>query len=73
MEFKDFPMLSADVLALSTDESVDALQDGQAIFLQRYQDDWLAVQGMYASASAVPRPMPKYLAFWPCVIRPAGC
>ncbi|HCE6939701.1 TPA: hypothetical protein NHR00_006435, partial [Pseudomonas aeruginosa] len=38
-------MLSADVLALSTDESVDALQDGQAIFLQRYQDDWLAVQG----------------------------
>ncbi|MEQ6699198.1 hypothetical protein V4W74_24080, partial [Pseudomonas aeruginosa] len=45
MEFKDFPMLSADVLALSTDESVDALQDGQAIFLQRYQDDWLAVQG----------------------------
>ncbi|MFG9451420.1 hypothetical protein ACEP2X_29465, partial [Pseudomonas aeruginosa] len=45
MEFKDFPMLSADVLALSTDEYVDALQDGQAIFLQRYQDDWLAVQG----------------------------
>lgn len=45
MEFKDFPMLSEDVLTLSTDESIDALQAGQAILLQSYQDEWLAAQG----------------------------
>ena len=45
MEFKDFPMLSADVLALKSDESVDGFQAGQAIQLLAYQDDWLAVQG----------------------------
>lgn len=38
-------MLSEDVLVLSTDERIDALQAGQAIFLQDYQDEWLAVQG----------------------------
>lgn len=45
MELKDFPMLSEDVLALSTDEHIDGFQAGQAIFLQSYQDEWLAVQG----------------------------
>ncbi|MGV8863185.1 MAG: DEAD/DEAH box helicase [Pseudomonas sp.] len=45
MEFKDFPILSEDVLALSTDERIDTLQAGQAIFLQSYQDEWLAAQG----------------------------
>ena len=45
MELKDFPMLSEDVLALSTDERIDGFQAGQAIFLQGYQDEWLAVQG----------------------------
>ncbi|HCF7180077.1 TPA: hypothetical protein NIJ36_000022 [Pseudomonas aeruginosa] len=45
MELKDFPMLSEDVLALSTDERIDAFLAGQAIFLQSYQDEWLAVQG----------------------------
>ncbi len=45
MEFKDFPMLSEDVLVLSTDERIDGFQSGQAIFLQSYQDEWLAVQG----------------------------
>lgn len=45
MEFKDFPMLSEDVLTLSTDERIDTLQAGQAIFLQSYQDEWLAAQG----------------------------
>ncbi|NMX89812.1 MULTISPECIES: AAA domain-containing protein [unclassified Pseudomonas] len=45
MEFKDFPMLSVDVLVLSTDERIDDFQAGQAIFLQNYQDEWLAVQG----------------------------
>jgi len=45
MELKDFPMLSEDVLALSTDEPIDGFQTGRAIFLQNYQDEWLAVQG----------------------------
>lgn len=45
MEFKDFPMLSEDVLTLSTDERIDTLQAGQAIFLQSYQDEWLVAQG----------------------------
>lgn len=45
MEFKDFPMLSEDVLVLSTDERIDGLQAGQAILIQAYQDEWLAVQG----------------------------
>jgi hypothetical protein len=45
MELKDFPMLSEDVLALSTDERIDGFRAGQAIFLQSYQDEWLAVQG----------------------------
>ena len=45
MEFKDFPMLSADVLVLKSDEPLDAFQTGQAIQLLAYQDDWLAVQG----------------------------
>lgn len=45
MEFKDFPMLSEDVLTFSTDESIDTLQAGQAILLQSYQGEWLAVQG----------------------------
>ncbi|HGP0213828.1 TPA: DEAD/DEAH box helicase [Pseudomonas aeruginosa] len=45
MELKDFPMLSEDVLALSTDERIDGFLAGQAIFLQSYQDEWLAVQG----------------------------
>ncbi|MGM1051032.1 MAG: DEAD/DEAH box helicase [Pseudomonadota bacterium] len=44
MEFKDFPMLSMDLLALSTDESIDSFKAGQAIYLQAYQDEWLAVQ-----------------------------
>lgn len=44
MEFKDFPMLSEDVLALSADESTDGFQVGRAIYLQPYQDEWLAVQ-----------------------------
>ncbi|WP_178081690.1 DEAD/DEAH box helicase [Pseudomonas sp. FFUP_PS_473] len=44
MELKDFPMLSEDVLALSTDERIDGFLAGQAIFLQSYQDDWLVVQ-----------------------------
>lgn len=44
MEIKDFPMMSADVLVLATQENIDALQPGQAIFLQSYQDQWLAVQ-----------------------------
>ncbi|MDV6623221.1 hypothetical protein FA514_25735, partial [Pseudomonas aeruginosa] len=38
-------MLSEDVLALSTDERIDGFLAGQAIFLQSYQDEWLAVQG----------------------------
>lgn len=45
MELKDFPMLSEDVLALSTEERIDGFLAGQAIFLQSYQDEWLAVQG----------------------------
>lgn len=45
MEFKDFPMLSEDVLTLSKDERTDGFQTGQAIFLLAYQDEWLAVQG----------------------------
>lgn len=45
MEFKDFPMLSEDVLTLSTDERIDTLQAGQAIFLQSYHDEWLVAQG----------------------------
>jgi len=45
MELKDFPFLSEDVLALSTDESIDGFMAGQAIFLQSYQDEWLAIQG----------------------------
>lgn len=45
MELKDFPMLSEDVLALTTDERIDGFQTGQAIFLQSYQDEWLVVQG----------------------------
>lgn len=45
MELKDFPMLSEDVLALFTDERIDGFLVGQAIFLQSYQDEWLAVQG----------------------------
>ncbi|MBW8455861.1 MAG: AAA family ATPase [Pseudomonas sp.] len=45
MELKDFPMLSEDVLVLSTDERIDRFQIGQAIFIQAYQDEWLAVQG----------------------------
>ena len=45
MEFKDFPILSADVLVLKSDEPLDAFQTGQAIQLLAYQDDWLAVQG----------------------------
>ena len=45
MELKDFPMLSEDVLILSTDERIDRFQIGQAIFIQAYQDEWLAVQG----------------------------
>ncbi|MCY1265471.1 putative DNA helicase [compost metagenome] len=45
MELKDFPMLSEDVLALSTDERIDGFLAGQAISLQSYQDEWLAVQG----------------------------
>src|SRR5690606_32850977 len=45
MEFKDFPMLSADVLVLKSDESVDGFQAGQAIQLLAYQDVWLAGQG----------------------------
>lgn len=44
MEFKDFPMLSADVLALKSSESLDGFKAGQAIQLLPYQDDWLAVQ-----------------------------
>ncbi|OXT66102.1 hypothetical protein CF344_17870 [Pseudomonas aeruginosa] len=38
-------MLSEDVLALFTDERIDGFLVGQAIFLQSYQDEWLAVQG----------------------------
>ncbi len=45
MEFKDFPLLSADVLALSTDEHIDGFQTGQMIFFQNYHDEWLAIQG----------------------------
>ncbi|WP_204376900.1 hypothetical protein [Aquitalea pelogenes] len=45
MELKDFPMLSEDVLALSSDEPIDGFLAGQAIFLQSYQDEWLATQG----------------------------
>ena len=45
MEFKDFPLLSEDVLALFTDEQIDGFQAGQVIFLQSYQDEWLAIQG----------------------------
>ncbi len=45
MELKEFPMLSEDVLVLSTDERIDSFQAGKAIFLQTYQDEWLAVQG----------------------------
>lgn len=45
MEFKDFPLLSEDVLALSTDEHINGFQAGQAILLQSYQDEWLAIQG----------------------------
>ncbi|MBX9756545.1 MAG: AAA family ATPase [Pseudomonadaceae bacterium] len=45
MDLKDFPMLSEDVLSLSTDEGIDGFQTGRAIFLQAYQDEWLAVQG----------------------------
>ena len=45
MEFKDFPLLSEDVLALSSDELIDGFQAGQVIFLQSYQDEWLAIQG----------------------------
>ena len=44
MELKDFPMLSEDVLKLSTDEPIDGFDLRQAIFLQSYQDEWLAVQ-----------------------------
>ena len=44
MEFKDFPMLSIDVLSLRTDEATDGLKTGQAISLQPFQDEWLAVQ-----------------------------
>lgn len=44
MEFKDFPMLSADVLVLKSDESLDGFKAGQGIQLLAYQDDWLAVQ-----------------------------
>ncbi|MBF7728604.1 DEAD/DEAH box helicase [Pseudomonas sp. N040] len=45
MELKEFPMLSVDVLALSTKESIDGFLTGQPISLQSYQDEWLAVQG----------------------------
>lgn len=45
MEFKDFPMLSEDVLVLSADERIDELQAGQAILIQSYQEEWLVVQG----------------------------
>lgn len=44
MEIKDFPMMSADVLVLTTQDSTNALLHGQAIFLQSYQDQWLATQ-----------------------------
>lgn len=45
MELKNFPMLSEDLLALSTDERIDGFQAGQSIFIQTYQDEWMAVQG----------------------------
>jgi hypothetical protein len=45
MELKNFPMLSEDLLALSTDEPIDGFQAGQSIFIQTYQDEWMAVQG----------------------------
>ncbi|MCL5042056.1 MAG: AAA domain-containing protein [Gammaproteobacteria bacterium] len=44
MDFKHFPLLSEDVLVLSSDESTDGFQVGQAMLLQAYQDEWLAVQ-----------------------------
>lgn len=44
MEFKDFPRLSENVLILKTNEHTDGFQVGQAIDLQFYQDEWLAVQ-----------------------------
>lgn len=44
MEFKDFPRLSENVLILKTDEPTDGFQVGQAIDIQSYQDEWLAVQ-----------------------------
>lgn len=45
MELKDFPLFSEDLLALTTDEGIDAFRDGQAITIQPYQDMWMVAQG----------------------------
>ncbi|CBJ80612.1 hypothetical protein XBJ2_730003 [Xenorhabdus bovienii str. Jollieti] len=45
MNINDFPMMSEDILVLSTDESTDGFEAEQAIFIRPDEQKWLAVQG----------------------------
>lgn len=45
MNLQEFPLFCADVLSLSTTEETQSLRVNEAITVQRYQDDWLVVQG----------------------------
>jgi len=45
MNLQEFPLFCADVLSLSTNEETQSLRVNEAITVQRYQDDWLVVQG----------------------------
>lgn len=45
MNIQEFPLFCADVLSLSTTEETQSLRVNEAITVQRYQDDWLVVQG----------------------------
>lgn len=45
MNLQEFPLFCADVLSLSTTEDAQGLRVNEAFTVQRYQDDWLVVQG----------------------------
>ena len=45
MNLQDFAFFSADVLSLSTTEDTSELRVSEALTVQRYQDDWMVVQG----------------------------
>lgn len=65
MEFKDFPLLSEDLLTLSSKEDLRGFQAGQRILFQPYDDDWMAVQGdarVIVSCSPVDRVLFERLA-----------